>query len=162
MKNENLNEIKKELLDDVIPNLKKYKEQGKDMVLLKGIAIGLKIAKEEKTAQSNGLKAFSDTQKKINLYFGAVIYNSRGEKKVIPNFVEYRKAYLEKDISEANKQISSRKSLLGNSETDEESGTHYKTELSVIENGKRDMQQLKQDIIYLIGQLNELLSEIDD
>ena len=39
---------------------------------------------------------------------------------------------VEKDISEANKQISSRKSLLGNSETDEESGTHYKTELSVI------------------------------
>ena len=39
---------------------------------------------------------------------------------------------MEKDISEANKQISSRKSLLGNSETDEESGTHYKTELSVI------------------------------
>ena len=50
MKNENLNEIKKELLEDVIPNLKKYKEQGKDMVLLKGIAIGLKIAKEEKIA----------------------------------------------------------------------------------------------------------------
>lgn len=39
---------------------------------------------------------------------------------------------VEKDISEANKQISSRKSLLGNSETDEENGTHYKTELSVI------------------------------
>lgn len=36
------------------------------------------------------------------------------------------------------------------------------TELSIVENGKRDMQQLKQDIIYLIGQLNELLSEIDD
>ncbi|WP_295282119.1 hypothetical protein [Veillonella sp.] len=49
-KNQNLNEIKKELLEDVIPNLKKYKEQGKDMVLLKGIAIGLKIAKEEKIA----------------------------------------------------------------------------------------------------------------
>lgn len=39
---------------------------------------------------------------------------------------------VEKDISETNKQISSRKSLLGNSETDGESGTHYKTELSVI------------------------------
>ena len=49
-KNQNLNEIKKELLEDVIPNLKKYKEQGKDVVLLKGIAIGLKIAKEEKIA----------------------------------------------------------------------------------------------------------------
>ena len=36
------------------------------------------------------------------------------------------------------------------------------TELSIVENGKRDMQQLKQDIIYLIGQLNELLSEMDD
>ena len=35
------------------------------------------------------------------------------------------------------------------------------TELSVIET-KRDINQLKQDIIYLIGQLNELLSEIDD
>ena len=36
------------------------------------------------------------------------------------------------------------------------------TELSIVENGKRDINQLKQDIIYLIGQLNELLDEIDD
>lgn len=50
MKKDNLNEIKKELVEDIIPNIKKYKEQGKDMVLLKGIAIGLKIAKEEKIA----------------------------------------------------------------------------------------------------------------
>jgi hypothetical protein len=36
------------------------------------------------------------------------------------------------------------------------------TELSIVENSKRNINQLKQDIIYLIGQLNELLSEIDD
>ena len=34
------------------------------------------------------------------MFFGAVIYNSNGEKRVIPNFVEYRRAYAEKDISE--------------------------------------------------------------
>ena len=36
------------------------------------------------------------------------------------------------------------------------------TELSIVENSKRDMEQLKQDIIWLIDQLNKLLSEIDD
>ena len=79
--------------------LQRYTNQSEGKINLNVIEI-LPFSEEEKTAQSNGLKAFSDTQKKINLYFGAVIYNSRGEKKVIPNFVEYRKAYLEKDISE--------------------------------------------------------------
>lgn len=36
-----------------------------------------------------------------------------------------------------------------------------KTELSIVENDK-DKQQLKQDIIYLIDQLNKILNEIDD
>ena len=36
------------------------------------------------------------------------------------------------------------------------------TELSIVENSKRDMEQLKQDIIYLIDQLNKILNEIDD
>ena len=36
------------------------------------------------------------------------------------------------------------------------------TELSIVENGKRNVQQLKQDIIWLIDQLNKILNEIDD
>lgn len=36
------------------------------------------------------------------------------------------------------------------------------TELSIVENSKKDMAQLKQDIIYLIDQLNKILNEIDD
>ena len=36
------------------------------------------------------------------------------------------------------------------------------TELSIVENSKRDMEQLKQDIIWLIDQLNKILNEIDD
>ena len=36
------------------------------------------------------------------------------------------------------------------------------TELSIVENGKRNIQQLKQDIIWLIDQLNKILNEIDD
>ena len=50
MDNKNFEEIRKELVEEVIPNIKKYKEQGKDMVLLQGIAIGLEISQRVKIA----------------------------------------------------------------------------------------------------------------
>lgn len=52
MNGKNLKEIEREIIEDIIPNIKKYEEQGKNKVLLKGIAIGMKIAEtnNEKTA----------------------------------------------------------------------------------------------------------------
>ena len=79
--------------------LQRYAKQSSGKINLNIIKVK-PFSEEEKSAFANGLKAFSDAQKKINLFFGAVIYNSNGEKRVIPNFVEYRRAYAEKDISE--------------------------------------------------------------
>ena len=79
--------------------LQRYAKQSSGKINLNIIKVK-PFSEEEKSAFANGLKAFSDAPKKINLFFGAVIYNSNGEKRVIPNFVEYRRAYAEKDISE--------------------------------------------------------------
>ena len=52
MNEKNLKEIEKEIIEDIIPNIKKYEKQGKNKILLKGITIGMKIAEidNEKTA----------------------------------------------------------------------------------------------------------------
>lgn len=50
MSESNLEQIKQEIIKEVIPNLKKYEKQGKDKVLIQGIAIGLKINQDENIA----------------------------------------------------------------------------------------------------------------
>ena len=52
MDEKSLKEIEKEIIEDIIPNIKKYEKQGKNKILLKGITIGMKIAEtnNEKTA----------------------------------------------------------------------------------------------------------------
>ena len=50
MSENNLEQIKQEIIKDVIPNIKEYEKQGKDKVLIQGIIIGLKINQDEKIA----------------------------------------------------------------------------------------------------------------
>ena len=79
--------------------LKRYAKQSGGKLSFEQIEIE-PYSKEEDDAKAYGLKTFLSRDGKINLYFGAVIFNENGEERVIPNFVELRRPYLENDISE--------------------------------------------------------------
>ena len=79
--------------------LKRYAKQSGGKLSFEQIEIE-PYSKEEDDAKAYGLKTFLSRDGKINLYFGAVIFNENGEEQVIPNFVELRRPYLENDISE--------------------------------------------------------------
>lgn len=50
MPKDDLEQIKEEIIRNVIPDIKKYEKQGKDKVFLQGVTVGMKISQDEKTA----------------------------------------------------------------------------------------------------------------
>ena len=50
MPKDNLEQIKEEIIKNVIPDIKKYEKQGKDKIFLQGVTVGMKISKNEKIA----------------------------------------------------------------------------------------------------------------
>ena len=122
-------EVEEEDIDALLIKVNQfYKEIDETQINIKAVAIdGVKKAIKQIAKAIGDITRVLDEDDPLTILMAF----SGDPVGVIQPLIELIKQ-VEKDISEANKQISSRKSLLGNSETDEESGTHYKIELSVI------------------------------
>ena len=122
-------EVEEEDIDALLTKVNQfYKEIDETQINIKAVAVdGVKKAIKQIAKAIGDITKVLDEDDPLTILMAF----SGDPVGVIQPLIELIKQ-VEKDISEANKQISSRKSLLGNSETDEESGTHYKTELSVI------------------------------
>ena len=122
-------EVEEEDIDALLVKVNQfYKEIDETQINIKAVAVdGVKKAIKQIAKAIGDITRVLDEDDPLTILMAF----SGDPVGVIQPLIELIKQ-VEKDISEANKQISSRKSLLGNSETDEESGTHYKTELSVI------------------------------
>lgn len=122
-------EVEEEDIDTLLMKVNQfYKEIDKTQINIKAFAIdGVKKAIKQIAKAIGDITRVLDEDDPLTILMAF----SGDPVGVIQPLIELIKQ-VEKDISETNKQISSRKSLLGNIKTDEESGTHYKTELSVI------------------------------